>query len=138
MSRPALHRPVPSRAARAGLLVLVALATASACQREALPPAREDIRALFDVQPEATNAFRAELADRYGAAETPSQTVEAALARDGFECGPDPTRPSERACVREAEDPTDGLCTLISIVRSEPFLPGTAQIVRACSTQPQP
>jgi hypothetical protein len=130
-------RPLPpartARSRRSLALALVlaggALAAVSACNR---PPAQDPegnaVTALFDVQPEATAAFKTALGQQFPATAN-ADTVEAGLSAEGFECGPDPTDITERACVREV---AEGACTLISIVRSAPFLPEGAQVVRAC------
>jgi hypothetical protein len=123
------HAQPPLRPALSALAALALLAALPACSRApAEDPSGAPVTALFDVQPEASAAFRTSLGQRFGAAASP-ETVEAGLVADGFECGPDPTESTERACVREV---ADGGCTLISIVRSAPFLPDGAQVVRAC------
>lgn len=120
----------------AGGVALAAFLALGACGQTASGPGVEQVQgdaetpaeALFDVDAAATTHWKEQLSIRFGrAAETAA--VEAALVAEGFECGPDPTKPQERACLRVRPD--NG-CEQNEIVRTQPWVIDTAQIIRAC------
>lgn len=99
-----------------------------------------EVRATFDTDMAATEALRTELQRTYGMAPDLAQ-LEAALSADGYFCGPDPSKPSETACLREQPR---GACMEASLIRTRPWRPDQAQVVVICEpgqspeAEPQP
>ncbi len=116
---------------------LAFLCLLSACEKPApkekidnidAPKKGERVTTNLDVDIEASAAFREELKKEFPL-DTPSLDIEKALLAKKFDCGPDPTSPNERACTN-AE--TKDKCMMLSIVRTLPYTPDGAQIIKAC------
>jgi hypothetical protein len=91
---------------------------------EALPATT----ATADVDTRATLALKQAIMTRFPAS-SDSAAVEAALLRDGFTCSDNPTAPGERACLRAKRD---GTCEINSIIRTQPYVPDKAQVIKIC------
>ncbi len=129
----ALHRLV--------CVVLLGLVALGACsqQRRAGQSAPKPVvevmpatKATVDVDRRATLVLKQELVTRFPQ-NSASATVEAALVKDGYACGQNPTAPAERACLKTNRE---GRCEVNIIVRSTPYLPEKAQIIRICEVSP--
>lgn len=115
--------------------VAFGLAGLAACQptQEAETPeaqveAHPDATATADVDKRATLALKQDLVTRFPQ-NSPTAKVEAGLTKDGFECGPNPMKPDERACLRAVRK---GPCEENTIVRTAPYQPEKAQFIRIC------
>lgn len=90
--------------------------------------AHPDATATADVDKRATLALKQDLVTRFPQ-NSPTAEVEAGLIKDGFECGPNPMKTGERACLKAERK---GGCEENTIVRSQPYLPEKAQFIRIC------
>lgn len=88
----------------------------------------ERVTANLDVDIAATETFRSELLKSYPLG-TPSETIEKDLSSKKYDCGPDPIKLDERACTNTE---TKDKCMIMSIVRTNPYTPDGAQIIKAC------
>lgn len=88
-----------------------------------------DAYATAEVDPRGTLKLRQEIAARF-AGEVPPE-VERALAADGYDCGPNPAAPAERACLAVRRD---GACEVHDVVRVAPFEAYKTQTIRICPT----
>jgi hypothetical protein len=130
----ALYRVI----ARPGLGACVALATlVMGCQDQrpngqaAPQPVVEVLpatKATADVDRRATLVLKQELLARFPQSSV-GTAVEAVLIKDGFECGPNPTAPAERACLKVVRS---GVCEVNTIVRTTPYAPDKAQVIKIC------
>lgn len=84
--------------------------------------------ATADVDRRATLALKQDLVTRFPQ-NSPTEAVEEGLKKDGFDCGPNPAKASERACLRAVRK--EG-CEENTIVRTKPYLPEKAQFIRIC------
>lgn len=90
--------------------------------------AQPDATATADVDKRATLALKQDLVTRFPQ-NSPTAKVEAGLVKDGFECGPNPMKAGERACLKAERK---GPCEENTIVRSQPYQPEKAQFIRIC------
>lgn len=95
---------------------------------EAQVEVHPDATATADVDKRATLALKQDLVTRFPQ-NSPTAKVEAGLIQDGFECGPNPMKEGERACLKAVRK--DG-CEENIIVRSSPYQPEKAQFIRIC------
>ena len=91
-----------------------------------------ETQAMADVDRRATLALKQNLLTRFPENSASAQ-VEAGLTKDGYACGPNPTAPSERACLKVVRE---GVCEVNMIIRSAPYAPEKAQTIRICATAP--
>jgi hypothetical protein len=91
---------------------------------EALPATK----ATADVDPRATLALKQSLLTNFPQ-NSPGSAVEAGLIKDEFDCGPNPTAPAERACLKAERK---GACEINTIVRTLPYAPEKAQVIKIC------
>jgi hypothetical protein len=89
----------------------------------------ENVKANFDVDLAASDKFKLDLTAEFPIG-TNSETIEKALSSRGFDCGPDPLVPTERACTNAQ---TQDKCVIMSIVRTNPLAIDKAQIIKACN-----
>jgi predicted flavoprotein YhiN len=87
-----------------------------------------DASAVADVDRRATLALKQSLMNKFSA-DAPTGIVEVILDEDGFDCGPNPTAPSERACLKAVRE---GLCEINTIVRTAPYDADKAQVIKVC------
>jgi hypothetical protein len=90
-------------------------------------------KATADVDRRATLALKQALMTSFPEA-TSTEAVEAGLIKDGFSCGPNPTAPDERACLQSKRE---GACEINKIIRSQPYLPDKAQVIKICEVGTQ-
>jgi hypothetical protein len=90
-------------------------------------------KATADVDRRATLALKQALMTSYPEA-TPTEVVEAGLIKDGFLCSPNPTAQDERACLQSKRE---GACEINKIIRSQPYLPEKAQVIKICEVGTQ-
>jgi hypothetical protein len=118
-------------------LPLLALIILSACdtqkpegqsQPRPVVEVTPETKAIADVDARATLAFKQDLMTQF-ADSTTTPTLEAGLTKDGFSCGPNPAAKDERACLHTKRD---GDCEINKIVRSQPYRPEKAQVIRIC------
>jgi hypothetical protein len=95
---------------------------------EAVP----ETKATADVDRRATLVLKQDLVTRFPQ-NSATQAVENGLKKDGFECGPNPAAPTERACLKVQR--VDA-CEVNTIVRSAPYAPDKAQVIKICETAP--
>lgn len=88
----------------------------------------EKVVANFDVDKVETEKFKQELVTAFPAGSNGTD-VEKSLSSKGYDCGPDPTKTTERACTNAI---TKDECVVMSIVRTLPYAPDGAQIIKAC------
>jgi hypothetical protein len=89
---------------------------------------------LLDVDKAATEAFRNDIKQRFtGVKDT--KTIEDYFTSQGFDCSKDPTSPADRACIKVDNK---GKCSIMSIIRTQPFTPDGAQIIKGCKVEPAP
>ncbi len=88
----------------------------------------EKVVANFDVDKAETEKFKQELVTVFPAGSN-GVDVEKSLSEKGYDCGPDPTKTTERACTNAI---TKDKCVIMSIVRTLPYMPDGAQIIKAC------
>jgi hypothetical protein len=131
---------------RLGLALAVGLVGVGGChnqQTKAPSGARPvveispDTTAVADVDPRATLALKQDLVTRFPQ-NSPSAVVEAGLVKEGYDCTPNPAARSERACLKVARE---GGCEINTIVRSSPYAPEKAQVIKICevgATAPTP
>lgn len=120
-------------------LALLCLALPAACSpptnpRSVATPVVEAVPeadAFLSVDRRATLALKQVLVTRFPQNSPPAK-VEQGLAADGYECGPDPTTPDERACLKVSEEAG---CQVNVIVRVQPYRPEVAQVIRACAVE---
>lgn len=124
-----------TKALALGLACSLALISVSGCNPGQEAPAADahvevhpDATATADVDARATLALKQDLVTRFPQ-NSPTAKVEAGLVKDGFECGPNPMKEGERACLKAVRK--DG-CEENTIVRSQPYLPEKAQFIRIC------
>ena len=98
---------------------------------EITAPEEQKPKAFLDVDKTATEQFRKEITARFPNP-TPSANIEAYFKTVGFECSQDPTSASDRACTK-IEDKDN--CMIMSIIRTEPFTPDGAQIIKGCKVE---
>jgi hypothetical protein len=94
---------------------------------EALPATT----ATADVDTRATLALKQAIMTRFPT-NSQTATVEAALVSDGFLCSPNPTAPSERACLQSKRE---GACEVNTIIRTAPFAPDKSQVIKICEIE---
>ena len=119
-----------------GLILGLSLAGLGGCNptkeapaaAEAQVEARPDATATADVDKRATLALKQDLVTRFPQ-NSPTAKVEAGLIKDGFVCGPNPMKTDERACLKAVR--VDA-CEENTIVRSQPYQPEKAQLIRIC------
>jgi hypothetical protein len=87
-----------------------------------------DTTATADVDRRATMALKQNLLNSFPQ-NSPSTAVETGLSKDGFDCGPNPAAPTERACLKAVRE---GACEINTIVRTTPYAPEKAQVIRVC------
>ncbi|KAF0113306.1 MAG: hypothetical protein FD163_262 [Hyphomonadaceae bacterium] len=92
------------------------------------PKAGEKVIANLDVDMAETEALKTALIAKFPI-ETEAQIVETGLMAQNYDCGPDPTKQTERACIK-TETKTD--CVVMTIVRTLPYTPMGAQVIKAC------
>jgi hypothetical protein len=97
---------------------------------EALPA----VSATADVDRRATLALKQDLVTRFPQ-NSDGGLVEAGLVEDGFTCNPYPEAPSERACLKAVRVAN---CEINTIVRTKPYAPEKAQVIKICELQPTP
>lgn len=97
-------------------------------------PAAEQPTDLLDVDKGATDAFRKDIKARFNGVND-IKAIEDYFTSQGFDCSKDPTSPGDRACIKVD---TKGTCSLISIIRTQPFTPDGAQIIKGCKVAPAP
>jgi hypothetical protein len=85
-------------------------------------------KATADVDRRATLALKQSLMTNFPK-NSSSLDVEAALLKDGYECGSNPAAPRERACLKAVRE---GVCEINTIVRSTPYAPEKAQVIKIC------
>jgi hypothetical protein len=103
--------------------LLAALLLLAACGQPAPDPDAPE--ALIDLDPAATTALQEEVRRLPPGPEAGPP----ALARLGFDCAEDPTRPGEIACQRTR---IEGDCALTAVVTTPAGAPLTARAFRAC------
>jgi hypothetical protein len=103
-------------------------ASASAQIGESAPKKGERVIANLDVDFAATNALKGALISKFPAGSA-TEVVEEGLKSQSYDCGPDPTMQTERACIK-TETKTD--CVVMTIVRTMPYAPMGAQVIKAC------
>jgi hypothetical protein len=91
---------------------------------EAIPATK----ATADVDVRATSALKQDIMTRFSA-NSSGAVVEEALVRDGFSCTPNPTAPTERACLLVKRE---GVCEINTIIRTLPYAPEKAQVIKIC------
>lgn len=129
---------INGKAMKKAIIILAFFGALCACEKPApnkevateveAPKKGERVTANLDVDPIATEKFRADLIKEFPT-DTPTENIEKALSAKKYDCGPDPVSPNERACTN-AE--TQDKCMLLSIVRTLPYKPEGAQIIKAC------
>lgn len=87
--------------------------------------------ATADVDTRATLALKQAIMTRFPA-NSQTATIEAALTSDGFLCSPNPTAPSERACLRAKRE---GACEVNTIIRTAPYNPDKSQVIKICEIE---
>lgn len=92
------------------------------------PKAGEKVIANLDVDISATEVLKTALIAKFPA-ESATQLVETGLKAQNYDCGADPTQQTERACIK-TETKTD--CVVMTIVRTLPYSPMGAQVIKAC------
>lgn len=92
------------------------------------PKKGEKTIANFDVDVAATDKYRADLKAKFPL-ETPPENIEKELLAQNYQCGEDPFDTAIRACTNAV--PKDK-CIEMSIVRTNPYTPDGAQIIKAC------
>lgn len=85
-------------------------------------------KATADVDARATLALKQELLTNFPQ-NSAGNVVEVGLANDGFECGPNPAAPTERACLKAERE---GVCEINQIIRTAPYAPEKAQVIKIC------
>jgi hypothetical protein len=85
--------------------------------------------AFADVDKRATLALKQDLVTRFPQNSDPL-VVEAGLQKIGYECGPNPAAPAERACLKVVKRDQ---CEDNAIVRVKPYVPERAQFIRICA-----
>lgn len=95
---------------------------------EAPPKDGERVIANFDVDMAETETLKTSLIARFPA-QSETQIVETGLAAQNYDCGADPFKQTERGCIK-TETKTD--CVVMTIVRTLPYTPSGAQVVKAC------
>lgn len=88
----------------------------------------ERVTAHLDVDVAATEKYRADLKAKFPP-ETSSELIEKELSAQDYQCGEDPIDKTNRACTKA--EPKDK-CIEMSIVRTLPYTPDGAQIIKAC------
>ncbi len=88
----------------------------------------ERVTAHLDVDPIATEKYRTDLKAKFPM-DTPSEAIEKELTAQDYQCGEDPMDKTIRACTKA--EPKDK-CIEMSIVRTLPYSPDGAQIIKAC------
>lgn len=84
--------------------------------------------ATADVDRRATLALKQTLLSNFPQ-NSPGAAVEAGLVKDGFDCGPNPSAVTERACLKAVRD---GACEINTIIRTTPYAPDKAQVIKVC------
>jgi hypothetical protein len=132
----ALYRVI-SRPSFGACLVLAVFVTGCQDQRpngQAAPQPVVEVmpatKATADVDRRATLALKQDLLARFPQRSV-GAAVETVLSKDGFECGPNPTAPAERACLKVVRS---GVCEVNTIIRTTPYLPDKAQVIKICET----
>jgi hypothetical protein len=92
--------------------------------------AAPETTATADVDRRATLALKQSLLTSFPQ-NSPSAAVEAGLIKEGYACDPNPAAPAERACLKIVRDDA---CEINTIVRTNPYLPEKAQVIRICAT----
>jgi hypothetical protein len=87
-------------------------------------------KATADVDRRATLALKQDLLTRFPQ-KSLGAAVETTLSEDGFACGPNPTAPTERACLKVVRS---GVCEVNTIIRTTPYTPDKAQVIKICET----
>ena len=95
---------------------------------EAVKRGDEKIVKNFDVDHLASDNLRSEIKTLFKADST-SDLVETGLKSKGFECRIDPSNKNERGC--DKMETRDG-CIYMSVVKTLPFNPDGAQIIKVC------
>jgi hypothetical protein len=85
-------------------------------------------QATADVDRRATLALKQSLLTTYPEA-TASDVLEMGLVHEGYVCGPNPSAPSERACLKAQRE---GPCEVNTIIRSQPYVADKSQVIRIC------
>ncbi len=126
---------------RLGTILLIGATGLSGCGgqkpegRSELTPVVEvlpETKATADVDARATLALKQVLLTNFPQ-NSPSALVETGLKKEGYECSPNPAAPSERACLKVVKE---GACEINTIIRSTPYAPEKAQIIRICAVAP--
>lgn len=89
---------------------------------------------MLDMDKAATDAFRNDIKARFPS-NRPTREIEDYFKSIGFECSSDPTSPTDRACTK-IDNKTSTSCTIMTIIRTQPFTPDGAQVIRGCKTSP--
>lgn len=120
---------------RLGTFVLVGCVILNGCGNQAPVSAPNPVvqvtpaaTATADVDRRATLALKQALLTSYPQS-SQSGAVEASLAKDGFECGPNPSAPAERACLKAVRE---GVCEINTVIRTRPYAPEKAQVIKIC------
>jgi hypothetical protein len=90
-------------------------------------------KATADVDRRATLALKQSLLTTYPEA-TASDVLEMGLVKEGYACGPNPSAPSERACLKAQRE---GTCEVNTIIRSAPYAPDKSQVIKVCEVGTQ-
>lgn len=127
-------KPIATTALAIGLVMGIAscdklpIATKHSQVGEAPPKAGEKVVANLDVDMAETEALKTALIAKFPA-DSATQAVETGLKAEHYDCGADPTQQTERACIK-TETKTD--CVVMTIVRTLPYTPMGAQVIKAC------
>jgi hypothetical protein len=122
---------------------LLALTVISACkpeqtvgqgQPQPVVEALPATKAVADVDARATLALKQDLVTKYPQ-NTAGTVVEAGLTKDGYVCEANPSAPAERACLKAVRE---GACEINVIVRSQPYMPEKAQVIKICEVDASP
>lgn len=94
--------------------------------------AGEKVTKNFDLDIDATQTLQAEIKSKFAANATTPE-VETALKAMSYECRIDPTHPQERGCDKME---TKDTCIVMSVIKTLPFVPDGAQVIKVCDVAP--
>lgn len=115
-------------------LLCAALVTGCDGGSNAPQDSASQVQATFDTDMEGSAALRTRLLREFGMAPD-IERLEAALSADGYFCGPDPSVPTETACLLEQNR---GGCIEATLIRTRPWRPDQAQVVVICEPGQSP
>jgi hypothetical protein len=119
-----------------GLICLSACGNPKPAGQSAAKPVVEvtpETTATADVDRRATMALKQNLLNSFPQ-NSSGTIVETGLLKDGFDCGPNPAAPTERACLKAVRE---GTCEINTIVRTTPYAPDKAQVIKVCEVTPK-